>query len=1064
MSSFNKKQQTLYAEERRKQNRLNQEKLIQTDVESELTQYLDEQNFGELENLEPFYPAVYDFIKRKAPSLNWKKYAHEFFRVYIKQRNLYRNEPLALPSLTFDMKRDQPIVTMSWMENGHYIDKIIDKLWDYWVLAKESTVFSDDEIIGNILISSILYAGLNQKASLTALLEHLKDPVKIRRINDINIIFLEPFSSAYGDLYIDEKTIRKSRNFIPDQITRLWLIHFNNRQIRNVTQTVDDYLEIIFNKIKLPFNKKNFKLLRDYSNSNWMQLTGVDIDPALAQCLIENTASCGLSEKEFERFFQPKFKYHQNQMNQNIEIKKSTYLISDQYCVDNFEIELKNITKVHKDFLKIISIKHTDTALDLLIIDYCIQNFSIFNEFTQRIALWLISLYQPSSEKIHQLSKLFKFSESQFRKSFQDNRPLAESSIYTYYTRIAEPWMTHSLQYLNTEDDVNNILNKIYEQIINNTRIAREAEQPEFKKSSSQTLNMLKRFHSFQQKVFHAEPLELVSITTQSRPRARIIGHLTFKMFIIKLDALFTNGSIDENHYKILKIIYILAYRTGMRFNEILGLRVRDIEGMTDLSIWIQPYGSKKQGNQHKLKTDSAERNIPIYILLKKEEYQLLNRYVIEQRLLNQNNLYLFHHWNESTKLNKHSVTMPFKTIMNGLFNDHDYSFHSFRHTAANHLSLILNCDYAPLVHQLTDYTEQEYQEIRAEILRNSHGQNHWFIIAHLLGHIDPSETFKSYIHLSYLIAGHKILQYHPEIDHQFAKKLMGYNPTLKFLNTTENSNKFNFKKYSADLSQTLINDQSNWLNSDIESIQNEITAMRLKPHDVFNYFAGTQESKISFEYFFNCLTLLEIRQDAQLVSQEISLPFELVKYWYENAQQLAQLKSQKKSSRLFDQKVSNALKPAMLFTKEEKSVLVYFFERIQKSFEKNPTQIQAVLETFLSRVSVTHTGLYYPRNKIDQLELFFSQVKDLFPSNYWHLLGQNLETLLDAKQQPQLFKLSKLSTANHPTTQENYVRLQLYSTKYKKALAAFKFCLHLACIGRPCKLELRILENKNLD
>lgn len=114
-------------------------------------------------------------------------------------------------------------------------------------------------------------------------------------------------------------------------------------------------------------------------------------------------------------------------------------------------------------------------------------------------------------------------------------------------------------------------------------------------------------------------------------------------------------------------------------------------------------------------------------------------------------------------------------------------------------------------------------------------------------------------------------------------------------------------------------------------------------------------------------------------------------------------------------------------------------------------------METFLSRVSITHTGLYYPRNKIDQLELFFSQVKDLFPSNYWHLLGKNLDTLLDAKQQPQLFKLSKLITANHPTTQENYIRLQLYSTKYKKALAAFKFCLHLACIGRPRKLELKL-------
>lgn len=82
-------------------------------------------------------------------------------------------------------------------------------------------------------------------------------------------------------------------------------------------------------------------------------------------------------------------------------------------------------------------------------------------------------------------------------------------------------------------------------------------------------------------------------------------------------------------------------------------------------------------------------------------------------------------------------------------------------------LSVVLNCNYAPLVKNVTDYTEEEYQPIRTELLRNTHGQNHWFMIAHLLGHIDPTETSKSYIHLSYLIAGHKILQYHPDIDTQ---------------------------------------------------------------------------------------------------------------------------------------------------------------------------------------------------------------------------------------------------------------------------------------------------------
>ncbi|MHA3116570.1 site-specific integrase [Acinetobacter sp. ANC 4635] len=1056
MSSFNKKTKKLYAETRRKQNRLDQEQQLRADVEQELLQYFQEQELEQQDHIESFYPAIYQFIKCKAPSLVWKKYAHEFFRAYIKKLNSHRSNSLPLPSLTFEMKRDQPVFSMDWIEKGHQIDEIIDKLWDHWILVKDSQAFSDDEIIGNIIISAMLYSGLNQKASLDALLEHLKDPAKIRKIEDLNIIFLEPLSPSYGDLFIDEKTIRKSRNFIPDQITRLWLIHFNSRNIRAVNYKIEDYLALIFNKINLSFNLKTYKLLRDYANFNWMQLPRVDIDPALSQCLIENTATCGLSEIEFEKFLHPKFKYQQDIL-KDINLEKSSSVINPSYS-DDIQQALNNVLTIHKDLLKLIRTHQTDQSIDVLIINYCTKNADKFNEYSKRIALWLISLYKPTQEKIQYLSEYWGFCIIQFQKTFQENQPLADSSIYTYYTRIAEPWLTHSLQYLDSEDDLNTILANIYQQIITNTRLANEVGQPEFKKSSGQTIRMLKRFHSFQQTVFEAGSFELESITIQNRPRARIIGPVTYQAFMNKLDKLHVDAYIKENEYRSLKIIYILAYRTGMRINEILGLRVRDIEGLTDLSIWIQPYGSKKLGNLHQLKTDSAERKLPVYCLLKPDEYQLFHSYVVEQRLPNQKNLYLFHNWNQNSKLNRHTVTTPFRMIMSGLFKDHDYSFHSFRHTAANHLALVLNCNYAPLVKNLTNYTEEEYQSIRAELLRNTHGQNHWFMIAHLLGHIDPTETFKSYIHLSYLIAGHKILQYHPNIDTELAKKMMGYSSSFKFLDSAKDSAAFNFEKYSTHLSQQLLNDQTDWLKSNVDNILSEISSDQT--HDFFKYFAGTKESKVSFSWFYKCLNLLEIHHDPDQVSREMSLPVELVNYWYENAKQLGQLRSQKGNPRLFDLNKMNhlrsPLKPAMVDTIEEQATRNYFFENIQNVFEKNPNQIQAVLEIFLKRVTISHTGIHYRWKNIDQLELFYYSAKDLFPRQFWHLLGKNLIELLDAKKQPLLLQLAKLNTTDHPKATEDYIRLQLYSTSKGQALTAFKFCLHLACIGRPQSIQIK--------
>ena len=104
-----------------------------------------------------------------------------------------------------------------------------------------------------------------------------------------------------------------------------------------------------------------------------------------------------------------------------------------------------------------------------------------------------------------------------------------------------------------------------------------------------------------------------------------------------------------------------------MRINEILGLRV----GYRGLELFIRLDSAlrlKKKGNLHQLKTDSAERKVPVYCLLKTDEYQIFHNHVVEQRLLNQENLYLFSNWNENNKLNKHAVTTPFRMIMNELF------------------------------------------------------------------------------------------------------------------------------------------------------------------------------------------------------------------------------------------------------------------------------------------------------------------------------------------------------------------------------------------------------------
>ena len=89
MSSLNKRTkqiQPLYAEERRKRDRLDQEKQLRAD-RTGTNSIFPRTRFGTKEHLESFYPAIYEFIKRKAPSLAWKKYAHEFFDRILKNQS-----------------------------------------------------------------------------------------------------------------------------------------------------------------------------------------------------------------------------------------------------------------------------------------------------------------------------------------------------------------------------------------------------------------------------------------------------------------------------------------------------------------------------------------------------------------------------------------------------------------------------------------------------------------------------------------------------------------------------------------------------------------------------------------------------------------------------------------------------------------------------------------------------------------------------------------------------------------------------------------------------------------
>ncbi|GAF55367.1 hypothetical protein JCM18901_1011 [Psychrobacter sp. JCM 18901] len=97
------------------------------------------------------------------------------------------------------------------------------------------------------------------------------------------------------------------------------------------------------------------------------------------------------------------------------------------------------------------------------------------------------------------------------------------------------------------------------------------------------------------------------------------------------------------------------------------------------------------------------------------------------------------------------------KIIWDRLLVTHDFTFHSFRHTAISQLALVLS--RSPLAQVMTDYDKDHSAAIVSAVLANNKEKGMWFGLASFAGHLTPDTTFEYYIHTAHLLAGWQMSQ-----------------------------------------------------------------------------------------------------------------------------------------------------------------------------------------------------------------------------------------------------------------------------------------------------------------
>ena len=268
------------------------------------------------------------------------------------------------------------------------------------------------------------------------------------------------------------------------------------------------------------------------------------------------------------------------------------------------------------------------------------------------------------------------------------------------------------------------------------------------KDSQKFTYGRLKAFHDHQRMYFDAPYVYFPWGSNRQVVKANMISPRVYHAMkeYVQLSEL----EVDQK--RLCLIVLTLAYRAGMRINEIIGIKVKDITdiGVINGQVIEVPKIILKPNRYRRLKSSSAKRVIPIDSLFKDDELKPFIAFYYQQKRLKRR--YLFSQGSGDQPLPSMFFSNMMKIIWDRLLNNHDFTFHSFRHTAISQLALVLSG--SPLKQVMTDYDKDHSDAIVEAILANNKEKGMWFGLASLAGHLTPDTTFEYYIHTAHLLAG----------------------------------------------------------------------------------------------------------------------------------------------------------------------------------------------------------------------------------------------------------------------------------------------------------------------
>lgn len=918
------------------------------------------------------------------------------FAKYIKRFNLSSNQYYPVPAAPVRHERSLPLQNIETLKHGKKVTQFAQNMIAYWAKRND---FSPTQSLGFCLISSILFNGIYNHAELQFFLKIILKTKKFQSFLNLNhMVTLEIPNRNFGNQRINDPdfSVSYTKTFVLHDIVKCWIYRLKHQKF-DLFSDIEDAEHLINACIIecFPEEKVRCKDLLKYGfyYTQFLKNSGLD---QMSICILKNEIySSSPLEKQLAAYFiqsEPTPTHTVQNICEKPQKKPTVTITLDEVDI-LVEIRQAIRAKNYSDQLIELYAKKQSPALE-------------------RLLLWSIlrsKLTEPQLDLLnHIIQQQQRFKRKLIRADFQ---PVKQSSLKTMFSQFAVHWLQAT-----QDKDISSFSNADFEDLYGEMLLLK-------KETTRETLQKrLQEFHHKQTLFFNAPTVDLDSLIQVKICRTALISpHIFYRM----LEQLENTQDISIQDKNIFKLIFILGFRVGLRINETLNIFVRDLFiGADAVILTIRNNRNKNQ------KSYSAYRKIPLHHLLKADELHAFKTYsqnrkrlLKEQRKSVTQPLFLKQSLEET---HENEVNALLKQLIQSASGEHSCTYHTLRHSAFNHLYLVLK--HSPLADAFTDYTPNDQLRIRYALLRNKNTQQTWYALSHFAGHLTPETTCSSYLHLMHLAISYQLNQMHSPLPKEAYFNILKHDDSIKYPVQQRAIKHFLFDQLTKDR---------------YRQHDHQFQLGQQKSPD--SLMLGAHDSEMTFELLHHILAV-EKEQDLMLPE---AIPLQIAQKLRARAQHLkTTCVNQKKSSRLFTtdflRKTPKALVTMLPTNQEEKKVIHHVQERYANVQSKYKKQLHTIYSIYLEKVQPNSAQLIFELNEKRQLKKLLSFIHSLFPKKYLHLeLSQQSKTELKSTLQD-----LALRTENFSLNEEEK-RIK-FSFKYKdaKALGVFKLLMYLMIVS----------------